>query len=73
LVFNLDEIIDNIPLSKWAKWVAQDADGVWWAYEVEPLQFHKGWYENEVGRNQRLGQDIKPKDFKNTLKRINID
>jgi len=35
----------------WVNWLAQD--GAWWAYEVEPLQFHKGWYENEIGRYKK--------------------
>jgi hypothetical protein len=38
----------------WARWFAQDADGTWWAYEVEPHQHDSGWYENEVGNCQRL-------------------
>ncbi|MEE9310415.1 MAG: hypothetical protein V3U64_05290 [Cocleimonas sp.] len=46
--------VESVDLPSWARWIAQDADGAWWAYEVEPLQFHKGWYENEVGRNKRL-------------------
>jgi hypothetical protein len=71
LAFNLDDILDDVSLPKWARWIAQDADGVWWAYEVEPLQFHKGWYENEVGLNKRLGQGVAPLDYKKTLKRIN--
>lgn len=35
----------NLP--EWAKWISRDKDGACWAYEVEPLQHHKGWYENE--------------------------
>ena len=41
--------IQQIP--SWALWLAKDEDERCWAYEVEPLQFHKGWYENELGRN----------------------
>lgn len=63
--------IDHTRLTDWARWVAQDQDGYWWAYEVEPLQFHKGWYENEVGRNKRLAHELKSKDWKNTLLRVN--
>ena len=39
----------NPELPHWVKWKAQDADGAWWGYSVEPLEFSKGWYENEVG------------------------
>lgn len=38
----------------WAQWLAQDADGIWWIYEAEPHQHGRGWYENEVGRCQKL-------------------
>jgi len=38
----------------WVNWLAQDADGTWWGYEVEPHQHEKGWYENELGRFIRL-------------------
>jgi len=43
-------------LPHWVKWLAQDADGAWWGYEVEPLQQHRGWYENEVGRRRRVAE-----------------
>jgi len=43
---------DNIP--DWVRWAAQDADGHWWGYEVEPLEYDRGWYENELGRRIRL-------------------
>jgi hypothetical protein len=44
----------GMALPGWAAWLAQDEDGTWWAYEAEPNQQHNGWYENEVGRIQRL-------------------
>lgn len=46
----------GIKLPKWAEFLAQDADGTWWAYEAHPNQQHNGWYENEVGRIERLAQ-----------------
>lgn len=51
----------------WAAWLAQDADGTWWAYEAEPNKQDKGWYENEVGRIARLGQSAPPPDREATL------
>ena len=45
---------DCSQLPAWVRWIAQDADGTWWAYEHEPNQGDRGWYENEVGRNIRL-------------------
>ncbi len=56
---------DEVPT--WAAWLAQDADGTWWAYEAEPNKQDKGWYENEVGRIARLGQSVPPPDWEATL------
>ena len=53
---------------KWALWVAQDADGTVWAYEAEPNMQDHGWYENEVGRLQRLGREAPPEDWTTTLR-----
>jgi hypothetical protein len=44
-------------LPDWVCWIAQDADGAWWGYQVEPNLSHKSWYENEVGNCIRLNLD----------------
>jgi len=49
--------LDTRDLPEWVHWIAQDADGQWWGYEVEPLQYHAGWYENELGRNLALQKE----------------
>jgi hypothetical protein len=41
---------DCAGLPEWVAWLAQDADGAWWGYQVEPLEYHCGWYENETDR-----------------------
>ena len=48
----------SLPFSvpDWVNWVAQDENGFWWGYSVEPLRNDRGWYENEVGRYIRLGK-----------------
>ena len=51
----------------WVAWIAQDADGACWGYEVEPNKQHNGWYENEVGRIVRLGQTEPPVNWEATL------
>ncbi len=56
---------DKVPA--WARWLAQDEDGTWWAYEAEPNQQDRGWYENEVGRIARLGRTAPPADWAATL------
>lgn len=53
----------------WASWIAQDGNGVWWGYSVEPLRNETGWYENELGRHVRLGES-KPLGWERSLKNI---
>ena len=60
----------DIDIAGWVNWVAQDADGAWWGYSVEPLQHHSGWYENEVGETILLKKDNPNPDWKNTLSQI---
>ena len=54
LMTKTDLPIDTARLPPWARWLAQDADGTWWAYEHEPNMSDSGWYENEVGQSIRL-------------------
>jgi hypothetical protein len=54
----------------WVRWVAQDADGSWWGFEHEPHQADASWYENEVGRQLKLGRSGPNPDWKETLKNI---
>ena len=44
----------TVDMPDWVQWVAQDSNGVWWGYSVEPLRNENGWYENEVGEYIRL-------------------
>lgn len=62
---------NSINLPNWVKWKAQDADGAWWGYSVEPLEFSDGWYENEVGVRIKLKKSKANPDWKNSLIKIN--
>ena len=62
--------IDHSTLPAWARWVAQDADGTWWAYEQEPNEANVSWYENEVGDSVRLRKSLPNGDWRRTLTRI---
>jgi poly(3-hydroxyalkanoate) synthetase len=66
----LPEWLNPNSLPDWVHWVAQDADGSWWAYEVEPLQYHAGWYENELGERLLLRKDVANKDWQRSLIRM---
>jgi hypothetical protein len=57
-------------LPGWVNWLAQDADGVWWGYQAEPLQYHRGWYENEVGRCIEVGRDAPNARWADTLRKV---
>jgi len=62
----------DFPIPDWVNWLAQDADGRWWGYSVEPLQHHKGWYENEVGQYQLLAESSANSDWRSTLRQHNL-
>lgn len=51
----------------WVRWLAQDADGAWWGYSVEPNEADRGWYENEVGQRIRLRVDSPNPQWRETL------
>lgn len=62
----------SLPSTKipaWVNWIAQDADGAWWGYSVEPLQHDTGWYENEVGDRIKLDHTTPNPSWRNSLKR----
>ena len=59
-------------LPGWVNWIAQDADGCWWGYSVEPLQHDKGWYENEVGDCILLGKDSANPAWRDTLRQVSV-
>ncbi len=60
----------DFSIPEWVYWIAQDADGVWWGYQVEPNQSHHSWYENEVGKSIRLGAGVRNPDWICTLKQV---
>lgn len=61
---------DELQVPAWVSWVAQDADGAWWGYEVEPLEYERGWYENEVGRRMQLAAGEANPNWRETLRRV---
>lgn len=54
----------------WVNWVAQDENGSWWGFSVEPLQYDQGWYENEVGSYILLKKTEPNKNWQHSLHRI---
>jgi len=62
-------MISNKDIPEWVNWLAQDRDGTWWGYSVEPLLHDTGWYENEVGDHIRLGQTAVSSDWRLSLQK----
>ena len=61
---------DKLNTPNWVNWVAQDEDGCWWGYEVEPQEYGCGWYENELGRRIRLKKDPNNPLWRTTLVKL---
>jgi len=59
--------LSNISVPEWVRFIAQDSDGSWWGYSVEPLQNHRGWYENELGNNIKLLQGSESDGWQESL------
>ena len=55
------------PLPDWVAWIAQDANGTWWGYEVQPQEYDQGWYENELGRYIRISDGKPNQAWRSTL------
>jgi hypothetical protein len=62
--------INNLLIPHWVNWLAQDSDGAWWGYQVEPLQNHIGWYENEVGQIIKLAKSKANSEWRSTLNKL---
>jgi len=59
--------LSKVVIPGWVRFIAQDSDGSWWGYSVEPLENHRGWYENEVGVNTKLLQMPVDKEWRKSL------
>ena len=65
----IHELADcHIP--EWVNWAAQDSNGNWWGYEIEPLRHENGWYENELGRYVLIATRTENDNWRNNLIKI---
>lgn len=67
--FSFGDTVSLKSAPDWVNWIAQDADGAWWGFEVEPLQADRYWYENEVGRYIALGRGAANPNWRESLRR----
>ncbi len=64
--------LTGVDVPEWVNYLAQDSDGSWWGYSVEPLRNHRGWYENELGKNTKLREAVTgstPSDWQNSVQK----
>lgn len=54
---NHQEAIETAKDLPWAKWVAQDRTGSWWAFELEPEATRDGTYYGGSGNCCELGSE----------------
>ena len=59
--------LSHVNVPDWVRFIAQDSDGSWWGYSVEPLENHRGWYENEVGKNIKLLKTLPVEEWRECL------
>lgn len=59
-----------VPLPPEIEWVAQDADGVWWGFEREPVPEANGWHDHNSGNYIRIGQGVPTAGWADSLRRI---
>ncbi len=64
--------LNQFSIPSWVRFIAQDSDGWWWGYSVEPLENHRGWYENEVGQNIKLKQTDANEKWRESLVKISV-
>lgn len=63
--------LNSVEVPEWVRYIAQDSDGSWWGYSVEPLQNHRGWYENELGENKKLLETDVNENWRDSLFKYN--
>ena len=62
---------DLADVPAWVTWIAQDRNGAWWGYSVEPQRHDSGWYENEVGHCIQLALAKDARHWQDSLLRVN--
>jgi hypothetical protein len=61
----------DIPVTHEAiKWVAQDAEGIWWGFEHEPEADDKGWTSIKFTNYIRIGKGPTTPAWKQSLKKV---
>jgi hypothetical protein len=59
---------DPSDLPEWTNWVAQDEDGMWYAYEKKPTCGRAAWREDsEDGRTENISRSLPNADWKIAL------
>ena len=63
----MQEVIGDVVLSDWARWVAVDANGEVWEYAKKPVITDDMWNYLESFRLGYIGKVSPPRNFKNCI------
>lgn len=61
------EVLEAAKQHDWAKWVAQDGDGHWWAYENKPVIYEWGYDCREIADVNNLNIKTDPTNWRRSL------
>lgn len=57
-------------VSRKLNWIAQNEDGVWWGFEVEPVVGETDWENQNNGMKILLKEEASNKNWKDTLQKL---
>lgn len=61
---------DTVPIPPEIRWVAQDAEGIWWGFERQPVQEANGWTDHQCGNYIRIGRGARSSHWADSLWRV---
>lgn len=60
----------EVPIPDWAKCVAQDRDGSWWAYEITPKPEREDRWNAHHGKHEFIANSAPNPNWRETLRRV---
>jgi len=57
-------------VSRKLNWIVQDASGIWWGFEHEPVIGEKGWENPENGMKILLKEEVNNENWKDSLQKL---
>ena len=57
-------------VSRKLNWIAQNQNGVWWGFEIEPIASSEGWENQQNGMKIMLKEEGSNESWKETLQKL---